>query len=78
MLPKCLVFSDINIFIRTYSSGFLGVFATSILGSGIVGTWRSPGRAVLALYYSRPHHRWESQEEDSEPVPGLSVLLRPL
>lgn len=34
MLPKCLVFSDINIFIRTYSSGFLGVFATSILGSG--------------------------------------------
>lgn len=29
MLPKCLVFSDINIFIRTYSNRFLGVFPTS-------------------------------------------------
>lgn len=34
MLPKCLIFSEINIFIRPYPTGSLGMFAMSILGSG--------------------------------------------
>lgn len=69
MFPKCLVFSDINIFIRTYSSRFL-VFPISRFSRANT-QW-----GYQALFSQRSEGGSEQWNEAAPVVPSLPLSYR--